>query len=77
MFDYDLEALAFIGKQQEEPEHFRLDYFSVQSGSNDIATAAVKLACGEEVKAEAANVTVRSMPSIRQLTASLNITSNW
>ncbi len=55
MFDYDLEALAFIGKQQEEPEHFRLDYFSVQSGSNDIATAAVKLACGEEVKAEAAN----------------------
>lgn len=55
VFDYDLEALAFIGKQQEEPEHFRLDYFSVQSGSNDIATAAVKLACGEEVKAEAAN----------------------
>ncbi|XNM48390.1 alpha-isopropylmalate synthase regulatory domain-containing protein [Escherichia coli] len=55
VFDYDLEALAFIGKQQEEPEHSRLDYFSVQSGSNDIATAAVKLACGEEVKAEAAN----------------------
>ena len=55
VFDYDLEALAFINKQQEEPEHFRLDYFSVQSGSNDIATAAVKLACGEEVKAEAAN----------------------
>ncbi|MEN1627149.1 alpha-isopropylmalate synthase regulatory domain-containing protein, partial [Pseudomonas aeruginosa] len=55
VFDYDLEALAFIDKQQEEPEHFRLDYFSVQSGSNDIATAAVKLACGEEVKAEAAN----------------------
>ncbi len=55
VFDYDLEALALIGKQQEEPEHFRLDYFSVQSGSNDIATAAVKLACGEEVKAEAAN----------------------
>ena len=55
VFDYDLEALAFINKQQEEPEHFRLDYFSVQSGSNDIATASVKLACGEEVKAEAAN----------------------
>ena len=29
VFDYDLEALAFINKQQEEPEHFRLDYFSV------------------------------------------------
>lgn len=49
------EALAFINKQQEEPEHFRLDYFSVQSGSSDIATASVKLACGEEIKAEAAN----------------------
>jgi 2-isopropylmalate synthase len=55
VFDYDLEALAFINKQQEEPEHFRLDYFSVQSGSNDIATASVKLACGDDVKAEAAN----------------------
>ena len=55
VFDYDLEALAFINKQQEEPEHFRLDYFSVQSGSSDIATASVKLACGDEVTAEAAN----------------------
>jgi 2-isopropylmalate synthase len=54
VFDYDLEALAFINKQQEEPEHFRLDYFSVQSGSSMMATASVKLACGEEVKAEAA-----------------------
>lgn len=55
MFDYDTEALAFINKQQEEPEHFRLDYFNVQSGSSDIATASVKLACGDEIKAEAAN----------------------
>ena len=55
VFDYDLEALAFINKQQEEPEHFRLDYFNVQSGSSDIATASVKLACGDEIKAEAAN----------------------
>ncbi|MFO6427652.1 alpha-isopropylmalate synthase regulatory domain-containing protein [Escherichia coli] len=52
--DYDLEALAFIGKQQEEPER-PSQIIDVQSGSNDIATAAVKLACGEEVKAEAAN----------------------
>lgn len=29
VFDYDLEALAFINKQQEEPEHFRTDYFNV------------------------------------------------
>ena len=55
VFDYDLEALAFINKQQEEPEHFRLEYFSVQSGSSAMATASVKLACGEEIKAEAAN----------------------
>ncbi|WP_353613335.1 2-isopropylmalate synthase [Mangrovibacter phragmitis] len=54
VFDYDLEALAFINKQQEEPEHFRLDYFSVQSGSSVMATASVKLFCGEEEKAEAA-----------------------
>ena len=55
VFDYDLEALAFINKQQEEPEHFRLDYFNVQSGSSDIATASIKLVCGDEIKTEAAN----------------------
>jgi len=55
VFDYDLEALAFINKQQEEPEHYRLDYFSVQSGSNAMATASVKLICGDEEKSEAAN----------------------
>ncbi|WP_276524327.1 alpha-isopropylmalate synthase regulatory domain-containing protein, partial [Enterobacter hormaechei] len=40
---------------QEEPEHFRLDYFNVQSGSSDIATASIKLVCGDEIKTEAAN----------------------
>lgn len=54
VFDYDLEALAFINKQQEEPEYYRLDYFSVQSGSSVMATASVKLVCGEEIKSEAA-----------------------
>ncbi|AFJ48342.1 2-isopropylmalate synthase [Shimwellia blattae] len=53
VFDYDLEALAFINKQQEEPEHFRLDYFNVQSGSSVVSTATVQLACGDEVKSEA------------------------
>ncbi|MFY3757937.1 2-isopropylmalate synthase, partial [Escherichia coli] len=53
VFDYDLEALAFINKQQEEPEHFNLGYFSVQSGSSIMATASVKLICGDEEKAEA------------------------
>lgn len=54
VFDYDLEALAFINKQQEEPEYYRMDYFTVQSGTSVIATASVKLACGDEIKAEAA-----------------------
>ncbi len=31
------------------------DYFNVQSGSSDIATASIKLVCGDEIKTEAAN----------------------
>ncbi|WP_440867138.1 2-isopropylmalate synthase [Symbiopectobacterium purcellii] len=54
VFDYDLEALAFINSQQEDEEFYRLDAFNVQSGSNTIATASVQLACGGEVQAEAA-----------------------
>ncbi|PKH22712.1 2-isopropylmalate synthase [Enterobacterales bacterium CwR94] len=54
VFDYDLEALAFIGKQSEGQEHFKLEYFNVQSGSSVIATAAVKMTCGEESLSEAA-----------------------
>lgn len=54
VFDYDLEALVFINKQQEEPEFFHLDYFSFQSGSSTMSTASVKLVCGDETKAEAA-----------------------
>lgn len=54
VFDYDLEALVFISKQQEEHDHFSLDYFSVQSGSSVMATASVRLNCGDEVKSEAA-----------------------
>lgn len=54
VFDYDLEALAFISLQSEEPEHFRLEYFSVQSGSSIIATASVKLSYDSESQSEAA-----------------------
>ncbi|EPC5194598.1 2-isopropylmalate synthase [Edwardsiella piscicida] len=54
VFDYDLEALAFIDRQQEEADHFRLEYFSVQSGSSVMATASVRLICGAETRAEAA-----------------------
>ncbi|MCW2477826.1 2-isopropylmalate synthase [Candidatus Symbiopectobacterium sp. NZEC135] len=54
VFDYDLEALAFINNQQEGAEYYRLDAFNVQSGSSMIATASVQLGCGDEVQAEAA-----------------------
>ncbi|SQI42540.1 2-isopropylmalate synthase [Leminorella richardii] len=54
VFDYDLEALVFISKQQEEQDRFSLDYFSVQSGTNLMATATVRLICDGEVKSEAA-----------------------
>ncbi|MGL4460483.1 MAG: 2-isopropylmalate synthase, partial [Plesiomonas shigelloides] len=54
VFDYDLEALAFINMQQEDPEHFRLDYLSVQSGGSVMATASVRLRSGEEAVSEAA-----------------------
>lgn len=54
VFDYDLEALAFINMQQEDPEHFSLDYLSVQSGGSVMATASVRLRCGEEAVSEAA-----------------------
>ncbi|MCG8707504.1 2-isopropylmalate synthase [Brenneria sp. 4F2] len=54
VFDYDLEALAFINSKQEAAEFYRLDYFSVQSGSSVMATASVKLVCGDETQSEAA-----------------------
>lgn len=54
VFDYDLEALAFINKQNEEPEHFQLHEFNVQTGSGITATASVKLGCGDDAKADAA-----------------------
>ena len=54
VFDYDLEALAFINKQNEEPEYFQLNEFNVQTGSSVTATASVQLGCGEETKADAA-----------------------
>jgi 2-isopropylmalate synthase len=54
VFDYDLEALAFINRQNEEPEYFQLKDFNVQSGSSITATASVHLICGEAVQSEAA-----------------------
>lgn len=53
IFDYDLEALAFIN-QQQEPEFFFLAYLSIQSGSNLLATATIKRICGDKEKSDAA-----------------------
>ena len=55
IFDEDLEALVFMDKLKEADEnYFKLDYFSVQSGSRITATASVKLTVGDEQRADAA-----------------------
>ena len=53
-----LEALAFFSQIHEEPEHFKLEYLGVQSGSSVMATASVKLKVGQEIVSEAATGTV-------------------
>ncbi|PPI88644.1 2-isopropylmalate synthase [Candidatus Pantoea edessiphila] len=50
VFDYDLEALAFINKRNEDPEYFQLNYFSIRSGSNMKSQACVNLICGVNEK---------------------------
>ncbi|MGL6117706.1 alpha-isopropylmalate synthase regulatory domain-containing protein, partial [Plesiomonas sp.] len=47
-------ALAFINMQQEESEHFCLNYLSVQSGGSVMATASVRLKAGDNEYTEAA-----------------------
>ncbi|CAL4326059.1 2-isopropylmalate synthase [Buchnera aphidicola] len=54
VFDYDLEALAFIKTQQGIEEYFSLSFFSVQSISNGLSTASVKLLCGGKTFIESA-----------------------
>jgi 2-isopropylmalate synthase len=54
VFDEDLEALVFIDMLKDIGDHFRLDYFSVQSGSHLTATASVKLSVGGTERADAA-----------------------
>lgn len=49
VFDYDLEALAFMNKQQDiDEEYFQLEHFDVQSKSSGLSTAAIILKCGEK-----------------------------
>lgn len=48
IFDYDLEALAFINQQQENEEYFKLEYFDIQSKLSGLATASIILLCGSK-----------------------------
>lgn len=52
IFDYDLEALAFIDNQTEDNDYFQLSSFSVQSGSNTSAQAEVVLHCGQTTQTQ-------------------------
>lgn len=48
VFDYDLEALAFINQQTEEQEYFNLKDFQINSGFNLVANSFVLLRIGSE-----------------------------
>ncbi|AWH90778.1 2-isopropylmalate synthase (plasmid) [Buchnera aphidicola (Melanaphis sacchari)] len=66
VFDYDLEALAFINQQQEQPEYFSLSFFSVQSISNGLSTASVKLLCGKSTYTESATTSNGPIDAVYQ-----------
>lgn len=50
IFDYDLEALAFINNQLADEDHFSVTDFTVQSGRLQGANAAITLRCGSELQ---------------------------
>ena len=54
VFDHDLEALLFFNQIQDMDEHFKLEYLSVQAGTNLVATASVKLHADDKTHTEAA-----------------------
>ncbi|WP_372871952.1 2-isopropylmalate synthase [Shewanella sp.] len=55
VFDYDLEALAFMEAQAEDDDHYTMEQLVVQSDSTEgKATATVRIRVGEEVITEAA-----------------------
>lgn len=66
VFDYDLEALAFFNTQQDESEYFSLSFFSVQSISNGLSTASVKLLCGKNKFIESATTSNGPVDAIYQ-----------
>ncbi|CAL4326037.1 2-isopropylmalate synthase [Buchnera aphidicola] len=66
VFDYDLEALAFINTQQEKMEYFSLHFFSVQSVYNGLSTASVKLLCGSKIHTESSTTSNGPVNAIYQ-----------
>lgn len=66
VFDYDLESLAFFSKHEDTREHFRLQFFSVQSISNNLSTASVKLLCGQKIYIESATTSNGPIDAIYQ-----------
>lgn len=48
VFDYDLEALAFINDTQEKLEYFQLKSFNINSNSSGFAHADIQLYCGNK-----------------------------
>ncbi|CAL4321432.1 2-isopropylmalate synthase [Buchnera aphidicola (Pterocallis alni)] len=66
VFDYDLEALAFINNHQEHPEYFRLDYFNVKSSSTGSAKASVTLICGNDIKTKSATTSNGPVDAVYQ-----------
>ncbi len=54
VFDYDLEALVLFENLADEDDYYKLLSLSVQSGTDDCATATVSLQSGEDSTIEAA-----------------------
>ncbi|BAP58470.1 2-isopropylmalate synthase [Candidatus Tachikawaea gelatinosa] len=54
IFDYDLEALAFINKQNEDLEFYQLKKFEIHSGSIVQSKALVTLLCGNNLISKSA-----------------------
>jgi 2-isopropylmalate synthase len=54
VFDYDLEALVFFRGLSEDDDFYRLDYLNVQSGTNIVASASIRLQMGGQLICEAA-----------------------
>lgn len=48
VFDYDLEALAFIGESPETVKHFTLKSFNIYSNFSGVSTATIEVFCGTQ-----------------------------